>query len=224
MFREADILIHARDGEKLRFSVDDIYPVPYEDTFDIRIHIAEKPDSMNAVSQLAKLRSGDVLELTGPLTSRFYPPISGRRQLVMIAANCQVDVFRPLVKKIYDYGLEWMGDVRIFFGDTGLQQVYLNRVNQDLLHYYDESAHRAFDAVMSRSLPTIYQLADEPQEKHIADLVSLAKSTDSYFYVVGQEIVLQKMGQQINEQIGDGQWQQLQNKLVQQGHWYHSAD
>ena len=199
------------------------YAVPFENTFDVRLLIACPEEGASQFQQEAiALKEGDTVTLGEPVAYPFYAPINARGKLILIAAGCDVDIFRPLVKKIYDRDIEWMGEVRAYTGDdTGIDQIYLNNKNADAMHYLDDSGFRAFDALMARSSATVARLESVSSEQAIVEFARFIRSPSTYVYVAGDEAVIERLGEAVDSQLGQpGVWERIRNSLVTQNHWY----
>jgi hypothetical protein len=224
-YRDAGLNIELDDGliTPTPVWVDEAYAVPFDHSFDVRLLIAcPEQGASHFQKKASQLAEGDVVKISEPQAYPYHAPINSRGKLILLAAGCDVDIFRPLVKKIYERDIDWMGEVRAYSGDvTGIEQVYLNRKNRDAMHYLDDRGFRAFDALMARSSATVARLDGMSDEQAVIEFVRFIRSPSTYVYVAGREAVLEKLGETVDERLGQpGAWQRIRNELRAQNHWY----
>ncbi|KHF25508.1 hypothetical protein [Solemya velum gill symbiont] len=224
-YRDAGLNIELEDGSTTSAPVwvEEAYAVPFDNSFDIRLLVACPEQGASPFQKKAvELVAGDVVKVSEPLSYPYHAPINSRGKLILLAAGCDVDVFRPLVKKIYERDIDWMGEVRAYSGDvTGIEHVYLNNKNSDAMHYLDDLGFRAFDALMARSSATVARLHGMTEEQAVIEFVRFIRSPSTYVYVAGSEAVVEKLGETVDERLGQpGAWQRIRDELRTQNHWY----
>ncbi len=202
--------------------IDEIYQVPFEQSFDVRLLISCPEQGATQFQQQALQLPVDAqLEVLASVAYPFHAPINSRGKLLLLAAGCDVAIFRPLVKKVYARNVEWMAEVRAYAGEElGIEELYLNQKNRDLLHYLDDSAYRAFAAMMARTSASVARLDNLSGEQALIDFVRFIRSPSTYVYVAGQKAVIDRLGAAIDAAFAPGTWQRIQQDLQQQSHWY----
>ena len=102
---------------------------------------------------LCDAQPGQKLTLLGPYKSPFKIPSSTDANLLMIGTGTGIAPFRSFIKRIYQEGVNWQGQVRLFYGArSGMDLLYMNDRNNDLTNYYDEETFKAFNALSERPL------------------------------------------------------------------------
>lgn len=204
--------------------VDQVNQVPFENSFDLRLLIGLPDKGATAFQQAVQsLPSEAIVQLGNRVNYPFHAPINPRGKLLLLAAGCDVAIFRPLVKTVYARKVEWMAEVRAYSGEqTGIETIYLNHKNTDLLHYLDETAYRAFGALMARTSATVSRLENLPSEQALIDFVRFIRSPSTYVYVAGQGAVIERLGAAVDAAFAPGTWARIQHDLQQQSHWYAS--
>jgi ferredoxin--NADP+ reductase len=152
-----------------------------------------------ASNYLCDRQPGDVIEMSGPYGSAFQMPDDPTSNLLMVGMGTGIAPFRAFVKQIYDLKGGWQGKVRLFFGaKTGLELLYLNDKNSDLVNYYDQDTFKAFEAVSPRPALDAPVALDAAVEQNAGEVWQMINDPNTFVFVAG----LSKAGEMLDNALG----------------------
>jgi ferredoxin--NADP+ reductase len=129
---------------------------------------------------------GDVVQITGPYGRHFIVPRDNNANLLMVGTGTGVAPFRAFIKHIFEEVAEWKGKVRLFYGaQSGLDLLYMNEMNDDLSHYYDEKTFKAFEALSPRPAFDDPTALSNKLEMNASEVWELMQDPKTHVYVAG---------------------------------------
>lgn len=135
---------------------------------------------------LCDVRLGDEVQITGPYGRHFVVPHDTSANLVMVGTGTGIAPFRAFLKHIFEEKAEWKGKIRLFYGaQSGLDLLYMNDVNDDISHYYDEATFKAFEALSSRPAFDDPSALGNKLEENATEVWDLIRDPKTYVYVAG---------------------------------------
>ncbi len=170
---------------------------------------------------LCDVQKGQPIALIGPYRNPFKIPVDTNANLLLIGSRTGIAPFRPLIQSIYREGIEWKGNVRLFFGArNGMEMLYLNDQDNDLAQYYDEETFKAFKSMDLRPLADERDALREAIESNVDVAWDLMNQSNTHVYLAGlrkqasvtDEIFTRKAG-------GAEAWEQLKSRLTEEKRW-----
>jgi ferredoxin--NADP+ reductase len=129
---------------------------------------------------------GDELRITGPYGRHFIVPRDNTANLLMVGTGTGIAPFRAFIKHIFEEVDEWKGKVRLFYGaQSGLDLLYMNDINDDISHYYDEKTFKAFEALSSRPAFDDPTALGNKLEENASEVWELMRDPKTHVYVAG---------------------------------------
>ncbi len=170
---------------------------------------------------LCDLRAGDSITLTGPYGSQFQMPEDASANLLMIGTGTGIAPFRAFIKRIFDQHRGWKGRVRLFYGArVGMELLYMNQVRNDLEHYYNEEAFRAFSALTPRALAEEDAALDRTLEDNAQEVWDLIQAPGTYVYVAGLTRTAETLDRILAQLAGSSaRWRRKKEEMVTEGRW-----
>lgn len=208
-------------GGLRRYTVESVGEVPFEDSIDITLYVRQHAESSNGVSAyLLSREPGDTVTIQGPFADPFYPPAGSRSNLIMVGAGLGVVPFRWLARKIQSRGLDWMGKVLMLEGtETGVENLYLNRLSLDEAQYFDEVSRRAFEALKTRYSAVASDAGGGASANRDA-LWRLMGQGQVYVYLAGYRHIAEAFDKSMEQHLRlPGRWSEAKAALKQTGHW-----
>jgi ferredoxin--NADP+ reductase len=174
-----------------------------------------------ASNYLCNAQAGDTVTLTGPYHSPFKIPADNSSNLLMLGTGTGIAPFRAFLRRIYDEQKTWKGQVRLFFGARdGTDMLYMNDLNNDLSHYYDQATFRAIQSVRGTILDDAGDALKRGVEGHIDEIWSLLQSAKTYVYLAGMKKAATAFDAAMAGKAGsDEAWQALKQNLVEDRRW-----
>jgi ferredoxin--NADP+ reductase len=174
-----------------------------------------------ASNYLCDLKSGDKVDIVGPYGRQFLAPKDPTCNLLMIGVGTGIAPFRAFLKHIYSERDDWKGKVRLFYGTkTGMDQLYLNDKNNDLINYYDEATFEAIEAFSPR--PHFDEPADiaGAVRVHAAEVWAMILNVKTHVYVAG----LSSLEDQLDDVLADisgspETWGAQKQELINSHRW-----
>lgn len=174
-----------------------------------------------ASNYLCDLQPGDSIKLAGPYGRQFVPPRDSSSNLLMIGIGTGIAPFRAFIKYIYEDRKEWTGKVRLFYGaQTGMDLLYQNDQNQDLVLYYDKQTFKAFQAVSPR--PHFNEPADFDRTlaNNADDAWSMIQDPKTHVYISGISALEDSLDRVFSKPAGSSeQWEAKKAELIDAGRW-----
>lgn len=170
---------------------------------------------------LCDRRPGDTVTLSGPYASAFKFPDDPAANLLMVGVSTGIAPFRAFIKHIYDHVGGWKGKVRLFYGaKRGLELLYMNDQNNDLVHYYDRDTFRAFEAVSPRPHMEEPAALDRTLEENTKEVWDLIEDPKTYVYVAGLEKARDLFDKALSKMAGSEEnWQRKKRAIEADGRW-----
>jgi ferredoxin--NADP+ reductase len=162
------------------------------------------------------------MELTGPFGEAFPTPEDKSANLLMICLGTGIAPFRALIQRIYrDIG-EWEGQVRLFHGaQTGLELLYENDENADLVYYYDKKTFKAIEALSPRPHVGAPAALDRALEENAEEVWYLLQSESAHLYIAGLEKMVPQLERAFRKVAGsEERWERLKAELIRSGRWF----
>ena len=170
---------------------------------------------------LCNLQPGDTIDYVGPVGYPFAVPDNPKANILMIGMGTGIAPFRGLIRLIYEKFVRWEGKVRLFYGArSGLEMLYMNDLNNDLVNYYDFPTFKAFQAVSPRPVFDQPIALDKVIEQNAAEVWSMLKSDDCRVYLAGVEALVEQVDQAMTVVAGSYEsWARVRDELRARGHW-----
>ncbi len=213
-----------------RYSITRVHVRPLEEDVEISILVRRcfYIDEFNgerypgvASNFLCDAQPGQKLSLLGPYKSIFKIPASTDANLLMIGTGTGIAPFRTFIQRVYQEGVYWRGEVRLFYGArNGMDLLYMNDQNKDLTNYYDEKTFKAFNALSERPLSDEKEALEQSISTHIDEAWDLLKQPNTYIYLAGLQKTAEATDKVMAEKAGSEQaWTDLKKKLLDEGRW-----
>jgi len=174
-----------------------------------------------ASNYLCNLQPGDSIEYAGPVGYPFQVPDNPKANILMIGMGTGIAPFRGLIRLIYEKFVRWEGKVRLFYGArSGLEMLYMNDLNNDLVNYYDYPTFKAFQAVSPRPVFDVPIALDKVIEQNAAEVWSMLKSDDCRVYLAGAGSLIEQVDKAMDVVAGSHDaWARVRDELRARGHW-----
>lgn len=174
-----------------------------------------------ASNYLCDRKVGDVISLTGPYNLPFVVPQDTSANLILIGMGTGIAPFRAFVKHIYKNVQDWQGKIRLFYGArSGLELLYLNDKDGDLIQYYDQATFEAFHALSPRPHMNDPIALDTAIESRAADIVEMLSHTNTYIYVAGYEKIREMLDKAFSNILGSKEkWETRKAELIAGNKW-----
>ncbi|MBK6741927.1 MAG: oxidoreductase [Hydrogenophilales bacterium] len=174
-----------------------------------------------ASNYLCDAKTGDAVTLTGPYHSPFKIPADSTSNLLMLGTGTGIAPFRAFLRRIYDEQKGWKGQVRLFFGARdGTGMLYMNDLNNDLAHYYDQDTFRAIQSVRGAILDDAGDALKRGVEGHVDAIWSLLQSAKTHVYLAGMKKAATAFDAAMAKKAGsDEAWQAIKQGLIEDKRW-----
>jgi len=174
-----------------------------------------------ASNYLCDRKAGDVITLTGPYNLPFVVPQDTSANLILIGMGTGIAPFRAFVKHIYNNVKNWKGRIRLFYGArSGLELLYLNDKDGDLMQYYDQKTFEAFHALSPRPHMNDPIALDTAIENRAADIVEMLSHANTYIYVAGYEKIRGVLDKAFSNILGSKEkWETRKAELIAGNKW-----
>lgn len=174
-----------------------------------------------ASGYLCDLKPGNEIRFSGPVSYPFVIPSNPNADLLMIGMGTGIAPFRGLIRAIYEKQGGWKGKVRLFHGArSGLEQLYLNDVNNDIGNYFDQPTFKAFEAVSPRPAFNAPAALDQALERNAAEVWAIVTSPDSRVFVAGTKQMHDMIAKAMGKIAGaESVWADKRNEMVAAGRW-----
>ena len=174
-----------------------------------------------ASNYLCDRKAGDEITITGPFGLPFTVPEDKTANLILIGMGTGIAPFRAFVKHIFTEEKNWKGKIRLFYGArSGLELLYLNDKDGDLMNYYDEETFRAFRALSPRPQWMDPIELDKAIEDRAAELLEMLNQVNTYIYVAGYAKVKENLDKAFARVLGSKEkWAQRKAELIAGGKW-----
>ena len=174
-----------------------------------------------ASNYLCDAKVGDSINITGPYHSPFKIPDDNTANILMIGTGTGIAPFRSFIEYIYRERGGWEGQVRLFYGArTGLDLLYMNDENNDLVNYYDEGTFKAFNALTKRYLSGEEKALEHSLKDNIQEAWELIQKPNTYVFVAGLDKISSSLTKVMSEAAGSEEaWKSLKQKMIEEGRW-----
>lgn len=164
---------------------------------------------------------GARITISGPYRSPFTMPLDKRSNLLMIGTGTGIAPFRAFAQLIYERRQDWIGQVRLFYGGrSGLDLMYANDEETNLVDYYDQKTFKAFKALAQRSSMSSSDALEQGLEENAQEAWSLIRQPETYVFLAGLGKVAQVFDKVMAERAGsEDAWQQIKQDLIDQKRW-----
>ncbi|MCP4993309.1 MAG: oxidoreductase [Gammaproteobacteria bacterium] len=213
-----------------RYSITNVHSRALEEDVEISILVRRcfYIDEINgerypgiASNFLCDAQPGQKLRLVGPYKSPFKIPASADANLLMIGTGTGIAPFRTFIQRIYQEGIDWKGQVRLFFGARdGMDLLYMNDHNNDLTNYYDEETFKAFNALSERPLSDEKEALEQSISAHVDEAWELLNQPNTHVYLAGLEKAAEATDKVMAKKAGSEQaWDDFKKQLQKEGRW-----
>lgn len=213
-----------------RYSVTDVGPVNGEDGIGMTILVRRcfYIDDVSgeqypgiASNFLCDIRAGQKVALIGPFKNPFKLPEDTSANLLMIGTGTGIAPFRTMIQRVYREGIDWSGQVRLFFGArSGMESLYSNDKDSDLANYYDKDTFEAFNSLALRPLSDERDALTESLSSHIDTAWEMLNQPDTHVYLAGLQKTADVTDKVFAERAGgEGDWEALKQRLLDEGRW-----
>jgi len=174
-----------------------------------------------ASNYLCDRQVGDEITITGPYELAFSVPEEKDVNLILIGMGTGIAPFRAFIKHIYKNVKGWNGRILLFYGaQSGLDLLYQNEKDGDLMNYYDEETFEAINALSPRPLwndPVVLDQAIAERSEEIMDMLSLL---NTYIYVAGHDKVKKGLDEAFAKIMGSPEkWETRKAELIAGKKW-----
>jgi ferredoxin--NADP+ reductase len=214
-----------------RYAITEVAPVDDEDGVAMAILVkrcfyidevsGEKYPGV-ASNFLCDIRAGQKVSLVGPYKNPFKIPSDPNANLLLIGTGTGIAPFRTMIKEVYREGIEWKGDVRLFFGArSGMESLYTNEKGSDMVHYYDKDTFEAFNALALRPLSDERDALKESLSTHIDEAWELLNKPNTHVYLAGLRKTADITDKVFSERASsDGKdWESIKQGLIDEERW-----
>ncbi len=174
-----------------------------------------------ASNYLCDAQVGDRITLTGPYAAPFRIPADKESPLLMLGTGTGIAPFRAFLRRIYDQGQGWKGQVRLYYGArTGTELLYMNDLDNDLANYYDQETFRAIQAVQRRLIGDEGDALQAGMEEHAAEIWRLVQDARTHVYLAGMQKIADAFDATMARTAGSAEaWQALKQRLIEERRW-----
>ncbi len=174
-----------------------------------------------ASNYMCDRKVGDEITITGPHDLPFVVPEDKNSNLILIGMGTGIAPFRAFIKHIYKNVKDWKGKVRLFYGArSGLELLYMNDKDGDLINYYDEDTFEAFHALSPRPHWSDPIALDTAIESRAAEILELLSRTNTHIYVAGYEGIKDMLDKAFSNILGSKEkWETRKAELVAGKKW-----
>lgn len=192
----------------------------------VRRHVQKQPDTGLlykgiASNYLCDLSPEDALRIAGPKGIPFAIPKERDATLILIGAGPGIAPFRAFIKHLHREAPDWKGLVRVFYGTrTGLDVLYANNPQQEVLLYFDQEAVDALKALSpppNWADPIAWDLA---YSERGSELLQLLENPKTYVYVAGLKAIGEQLDRMFSSLMGSpDNWAQMKSALIAKKRW-----
>ncbi len=174
-----------------------------------------------ASNYLCDAKVGDTISITGPYRSPFHMPADKSANILMIGTGTGIAPFRSFIENIYEKQGGWDGQIRLFYGaKTGLDLLYMNDQNNDLVNYYSEDTFRAYNAIADRPLSGEEKALENALKDNLHDAWELINKPNTYVFIAGLENVASSLDMIMIHAAGSEEaWNTLKQKMKKENRW-----
>lgn len=213
-----------------RYSVTDVAPIEGEDGVAITILVKRcfYIDEINgeqypgvASNFLCDAQPGQQVAVAGPYKNPFKVPEDTSANLLMIGTGTGIAPFRTMIQQVYRDGIEWKGDVRLYYGArNGMETLYMNEQDNDLAQYYDRETFEAFRGLPLHPLDDERDGLKESMLSHVDVAWDLINRPNTYVYLAGLKKTADVTDKVFIERAGSAQaWEDLKRQLIEEKRW-----
>jgi ferredoxin--NADP+ reductase len=174
-----------------------------------------------ASNYLCDAQPGDKVSITGPHNSPFRIPTDPTSNLLMLGTGTGIAPFRAFLRQVYQAHADWTGKVRLFYGArTGAELLYMNDLNNDLAHYYDQSTFQAIQSLGKSVLKDAGDALLSGVDAHAEEIWTLLQAPKTHVYLAGLRKIATAFDASMAKLAGsDAQWQTLKQSLIDEQRW-----
>ncbi len=175
----------------------------------------------HASNYLCDLAPGESIKITGPQGIPFEVPPEKDATLILIGTGTGIAPFRAFIKHIYRNVPDWKGIVRLFYGTrNGLDILYTNDPNEDVIQYFDRETFEAFKALSpppNWADPIAWDMA---YSERGSELLEKLDDPKTYVYLAGLEPIRDHLDNMFGALMGSKEkWKQKKESLIDQKRW-----
>ncbi len=171
-----------------------------------------------ASNYLCDAHPGDTIFITGPYRSPFHMPSSKNANILMIGAGTGIAPFRSFIEYIYNQKGGWDGQVKLFYGaKTGLDLLYMNDQNNDLINYYQQQTFHAYNAITKRPLLGEEKALENSLRDNIQQAWDFINLPNTYVFIAGLSQISNSLDMIMTHAAGSEQaWNTLKQKMKEE--------
>ncbi|MCP3866982.1 MAG: oxidoreductase [Gammaproteobacteria bacterium] len=164
---------------------------------------------------------GDKLQITGPYGRHFVVPRNNTTNMLMLGTGTGIAPFRAFIKHVFEEEEEWQGKIRLFYGArSGMDMLYMNDLNDDISHYYDEATFRAIEALSSRPAFDDPTALGNKLEENATEVWELIQDPKTHVYVAGLRKPAKALDTALSHIAGSKErWMRIKREIYQDGRW-----
>jgi ferredoxin--NADP+ reductase len=164
---------------------------------------------------------GDKVTITGPFELPFKVPADKTSDLILVGMGTGIAPFKAFIKHIYKNVKDWEGRIKLFYGaKSGLELLYLNDKDGDLLNYYDEGTFEAIHALSPRPHMSDPIALDTVLEDRAAEILEMLDRSNTHVYVAGYESVNDNLNKAFSKILGsEEKWLVRKAELIAGRKW-----
>lgn len=211
-----------------RYSVTDVAPIDDGIVMSILVKRCFYIDEINgerypgvASNFLCDARKGQQIVLMGPYKNPFKVPNDTKANLLLIGTGTGIAPFRTMIQQAYREGIEWEGQVRLFFGaKNGMESLYVNDKDSDLAQYYDKDTFEAFNSLALRPLSDEKDALTESMTKHLDEAWDMLNQPNTYVFLAGLHKTADVTDKVFSERAGGSDsWKVIKQHLIDDKRW-----
>lgn len=174
-----------------------------------------------ASNYLCDAQPGDSITITGPYHGIFSIPKDSSANILMIGTGTGIAPFRAFIEQIYQQRGGWEGQVRLFYGaKSGLDLLYMNDKNNDLVNYYSQDTFQAFHGITQKYLSSDEKGLKNSLKDNLQEAWDLMQQPNTYIFLAGLENIAESLDSVMSDAAGSEEaWLALKLKMKSQGRW-----
>lgn len=174
-----------------------------------------------ASNYLCDRKVGDEITITGPYELAFSVPDEKDANLILIGMGTGIAPFRAFIKHIYKNVKDFKGRILLFYGaKSGLELLYLNDKDGDLINYYDQETFEAVHAFCPRPLWNDTIVLDQAIEDRAEEIIEMLSILNTYVYIAGYEKVKEVLEKAFIHILGSKEkWNMRKAELIAGKKW-----
>ena len=171
---------------------------------------------------LCDTKIGDKITIIGPTGRTFFLPQDENVNLIMVAAGTGIAPFRAFIHRIYKERKSWKGRVILYYGvRNAMENIYMNRENDDLNQYMTEETFEAFQTFSSEISNGKRTYVQHKIAGNQEDIWNLLKEGNFSFYLCGMKNMEKSVDDVFAQRAAQEglDWAAMKKEFRQNGRW-----